>query len=288
MFWEMHDLIFERQREWAGQSADAMEGVLGGYAEELGLNVEQFSRDLKEGTYRDLVQQRYNEAAALGLPGTPTIFLNGQYIDLSQLSEGLLIGLIELFNYNGPQYTAPPPMGIDPSQPYFATVKTNQGAFCIELFAAQAPQTVNNFVFLAQEGFYDGVKFHRVLPGFMAQTGDPTGTGLGGPGYTFPDEFHPALKHEGPGVLSMANRGADTNGSQFFITYVTTEWLDAYDAEGNLRDCAQQEVSCHAVFGKVVEGMNVVESLRPRDPQQDPYASADVIEMIHIDSSCEL
>lgn len=286
MFWEMHDLVFERQSEWAGQSPDAMVDVLIGYAEELGLDVEQFSGDLKEGTYRHLVQQRYDEAAALGLPGTPTVFLNGQYADLGQLGEGLLVGLIELFNYDGPQYASPPPMSIDPSQPHFATVKTSQGSFCIELFAAQAPQTVNNLVFLAQEGFYDGVSFHRVLPGFMAQAGDPTGSGFSGPGYTFPDEFHPDLKHDRPGILSMANSGPNTNGSQFFITYAPAEWLDAYDADGNLRDCARREVSCHTVFGRVIEGMDVVESLMPRNPQQDPYAPADVIEKITIDSAC--
>lgn len=285
MFWKITDLLFERQPEWAYQSPDAMVDVLATYAHELGLDVEQFSRDLKEGTYRHLVQQKYNEAVALGLPGTPAIFLNGQFYD-GPRDEFVLGGLIKLFNYDGPQYGAPPPMSIDPSQPYFATVKTSQGVFCVELFATQAPQTVNNFVFLAQEGFYDGVSFHRVLPGFMAQGGDPTGSGFGGPGYTFPDEFHPDLKHDRPGILSMANSGPNTNGSQFFITYAPVEGLDAYDAEGNLKDCAQRKVSCHAVFGKVIAGLDVVESLRPRNPQQNPYAPADVIETISIGSTC--
>jgi cyclophilin family peptidyl-prolyl cis-trans isomerase len=286
MFWEMHDLLFERQREWAGLSSGEIVDVLTGYAQELELDVEQFSRDLKEGTYRDLVQQRYDEATGLGLGGTPSVFLNGQYVDLRRMNEAILVGLIQLFNYYGPQYAAPPPMSIDSSQPYFATFKTNRGVFCIELFAAQVPQTVNNFVFLAQEGFYDGISFHRVLPGFMAQAGDPTGSGFGGPGYTFPDEFHPDLKHDRPGILSMANSGFNTNSSQFFITYVPVEQLDAYDADGNLKECAKREVSCHAVFGIVVEGMDVVESIAPRNPQEDPYAPADVIETITIDSAC--
>jgi cyclophilin family peptidyl-prolyl cis-trans isomerase len=286
MFWEMHDLLFERQREWSNLPSGEAVDTLVGYAREIGLDVEQVSGDLKEGTYRDVVEQSYAEAASLGLSGTPTVFINGQYANLRQLSEPLLVGLIQLLNYDGPQYAAPPPMTIDPSQPYFATVKTNQGVFCIELFATQAPQTVNNFVFLAQEGFYDGVSFHRVLPGFVAQAGDPTGSGFGGPGYTFSDEFDPDLKHDGPGVLSMANGGPNTNGSQFFITYAPVEQLDAYDVDGNLKDCAQREVSCHAVFGQVVQGMDVVESLSPRNPQQDPYAPADVIETISIDSAC--
>jgi len=271
MFWEMHDLLFERQSEWARQSVDALVDVLVGYAQELGLDVEQFSRDLKEGTYRDLVQQRYDGAVALGLPGTPTVFLNGQYYD-GPMSEPFLAGLVQLFSYDGPQYAAPPPMTIDPSRPYLATVKTSQGSFCIELFAAQAPQTVNNFVFLAQEGFYDGSLFHRVLPGFAAQAGDPTGSGFGDPGYRFDDEIDPDLIHNGPGIVSMANAGPNTNGSQFFISYRALPDLDGK----------------HTVFGQVVEGMDVVERLTPRDPQQDPYALADVIETIVIDSTCRL
>jgi cyclophilin family peptidyl-prolyl cis-trans isomerase len=272
MFWEMHDLIFERQRQWAGQTPDAMVEVLIGYAQELDLDIERFSRDLNEGTNRDLVQQRFNEAAALGLPGTPTVFINGQYIDLGQASEGLFVGLIEFHNYDGPQYAAPPPMVIDPSQPYLATVMTTQGSFCIELFASQAPQTVNSFVFLAREGFFDGASFHRVLPGFVAQTGDPTGSGFGGPGYRFDDEIVPDLVHDGPGIVSMANSGPNTNGSQFFITYDALPSLDGK----------------HTVFGRVLESMDVVESLQPRDPQQNPYAPADFIETILIGSKCGL
>ena len=271
MFWEMHDLLYERQREWALQPSDAMVDVLTGYARELGLDVEQFSRDLREGTYRKLIQQRYEEAVALGLPGTPTSFFNGQYYD-GPMNESILAGLVQLFNYGGPQYAAPPPMAIDPSQPYLATVKTNKGSFCIELFAADAPQTVNSFVFLAQEGFFNGVLFHRVLPGFVAQTGDPTGSGFGGPGYRFDDEIVADLLHDGPGVVSMANGGPNTNGSQFFITYDALPNLDGK----------------HTVFGRVVEGMDVVERLRPRDPQQGPYAPADVIETIAIDARCGL
>jgi cyclophilin family peptidyl-prolyl cis-trans isomerase len=143
-------------------------------------------------------------------------------------------------------------MVIDPKKTYAATFKTEVGDFVVDLFADRVPQTVNNFVFLAREGFYDGVTFHRVIKGFMAQGGDPTGTGAGGPGYRFQDEFHPALKHDGPGVLSMANAGPNTNGSQFFITYVATPHLDGR----------------HAVFGKVVEGMDVVEAIPERDPQR--------------------
>jgi cyclophilin family peptidyl-prolyl cis-trans isomerase len=152
------------------------------------------------------------------------------------------------------RYSTPPDMQIDPRKRYEAIFHTAKGDFTVELFAAQAPVTVNNFVFLAREGFYDGTTFHRVIPDFMAQGGDPTGTGTGGPGYQFADEAGAlALPHDGPGLLSMANAGRNTNGSQFFITFRATPHLNGK----------------HAVFGRVTRGMDVVNSIRERDPQRD-------------------
>lgn len=150
------------------------------------------------------------------------------------------------------QYAAPPAMKIDPTKSYRATIKTDKGDMVADLFASKVPRTVNNFVFLAQEGFYDGVIFHRVIDDFMAQTGDPTGTGRGGPGYRFEDEFVPDLRHDGPGVLSMANAGPNTNGSQFFITHTATPWLN----------------DKHTVFGRIVEGLDVLMSIPARDPDK--------------------
>jgi len=126
-----------------------------------------------------------------------------------------------------------------------ARFKTTMGSFTVQLFEERAPTTTKNFIDLAEKGFYDGVIFHRVIPDFMIQGGDPTGTGRGGPGYTIRDEFHPDLKHTGPGVLSMANAGPNTGGSQFFITLDATPWLDGK----------------HAIFGEVTEGMDVVEAI---------------------------
>lgn len=148
------------------------------------------------------------------------------------------------------QWNKPPALTIDPTKKYTATVKTDKGDIVLELFADKTPQTVNNFVFLASEGFYDGTIFHCVIADFMAQGGDPTGRGTGGPGYRFADEFHPSLKHSKPGILSMANAGAGTNGSQFFITHLPTPWLDGK----------------HSVFGQVISGMDVLLSIPPRDP----------------------
>ena len=152
------------------------------------------------------------------------------------------------------QYRQAPPMQIDPQKHYVATFHTSRGDFDVELFAEQAPVTVNNFVFLAREGFYNGTTFHRVIKGFMAQGGDPTGTGTGGPGYQFADERGAlSLKHDSAGTLSMANAGPNTNGSQFFITFGPTPHLNGK----------------HGVFGRVVSGMDVVNAIRERDPGRD-------------------
>jgi cyclophilin family peptidyl-prolyl cis-trans isomerase len=153
------------------------------------------------------------------------------------------------------QWSKAPAMEIDPKKTYTALFHTEKGDIKIQLFADKTPKTVNNFVFLARQGFYDGTIFHRVIKDFMTQGGDPTGTGRGGPGYDFADEFHPSLKHDKPGILSMANAGPNTNGSQFFITHVPTPWLDRK----------------HSVFGEVKSGMDVVLSIPPRDPGRPEY-----------------
>jgi cyclophilin family peptidyl-prolyl cis-trans isomerase len=164
------------------------------------------------------------------------------------------------------QYDAAPPMLIDTDKQYTATVKMAKGGeFDIQLYADKAPITVNSFVFLAREGYFDGVTFHRVLEGFMAQGGDPTGTGTGGPGYAFVNEDSD-LTFDKPGVVAMANAGRDTNGSQFFITFVPTPQLNGG----------------YTIFGQVVSGMDVVNGLTRRDPDQNPTYAGDTIESITI------
>lgn len=148
------------------------------------------------------------------------------------------------------QWKSAPEFKLDLKKKYKAKFSTTKGEIVVELFAQQVPNTVNNFVFLAREGYYDGTMFHRVIKDFMAQGGDPTGTGRGGPGYSFRDEFDSKLRHDKAGKLSMANAGPNTNGSQFFLTTVPTPWLDGK----------------HAVFGQVVEGLDVLLSIPPRDP----------------------
>jgi cyclophilin family peptidyl-prolyl cis-trans isomerase len=162
----------------------------------------------------------------------------------------------------------PPSGALDTSKSYVAHFKTEKGEIVCELHAEQAPLTVENFVNLARTGFYDGTTFHRVIGGFMAQGGDPTGTGRGGPGYQFGDEFSPALRHDSAGTLSMANAGPATNGSQFFLTLGPTPHLDGK----------------HTVFGRVTGGMDVLRSIRERDPGRD-QAHGDRIDTIEIEES---
>ena len=142
-------------------------------------------------------------------------------------------------------YSAPPAMTIDESKSYSAIFKTNHGDINVDLFVSQAPVTVNNFVFLARDGFYNHVIFHRVIPDFMIQGGDPDGTGMGGPGYRFQDEFEPSLVFDGPGILAMANAGPGTNGSQFFITVAPTPHLNG----------------AHTIFGKVTSGQDIADAI---------------------------
>lgn len=151
------------------------------------------------------------------------------------------------------QWSSPPEMQIETDRDYRVTLETGAGKIVAELYPQHAPKTVNNFVFLARQGFYDGTTFHRVIPNFVIQGGDPTGTGRGGPGYRFEDELGDnPLRHDGPGILSMANAGPNTNGSQFFVTHSPQPHLDGK----------------HTVFGKVVEGQEVVDALEQGETLQ--------------------
>lgn len=164
-------------------------------------------------------------------------------------------------------YSEYPPMVIDIANEYEAVISMANGSqMRLRLFDDEAPLTVNSFVYLANQGYYDNTTFHRVLPDFMAQAGDPSGTGSGGPGYLFDDETNNGLSFDRPGLLAMANAGPNTNGSQFFITYLETPWLDG----------------AHTIFGELVEGQDVLNGLTPSDPQQNPAGPGDEIESITI------
>jgi cyclophilin family peptidyl-prolyl cis-trans isomerase len=245
-----------------------MSTVLEGYAKEIGLDTAKFSKELTDRKYKDKIDAAYKAAGDVGLPGTPTFFINGVYIQAQQLTA--LDSLIAWFNWldSNPQQFPLPDKSIDPAKKYTAIIKTAKGDISIELYADQTPNIVNSFVFLARQGYYNGTTFHRVLKDFVAQGGDPSGSGMGGPGYRCNDEIVPTFKFDAAGVVAMANSGANTNGSQFFITYAPLSQLDGR----------------FSIFGRVVAGLDVAQSLTLRDPQQDPTAAAgDVIQSIVIE-----
>jgi cyclophilin family peptidyl-prolyl cis-trans isomerase len=251
-FWEMYELLMGRQGEWAGLTPEQFETWVVEQAEGVDLDVAQFEKDLTSDALAATAQDAWIRGQEIGLPGTPFLLLNGTPYN-SGMDLGTLSAVVKLTLLQNRQYADCPPMQIDPAKEYLARIKTEKGEILVELFADQTPLAVNSFVFLAREGWYDGVTFHRVLPGFVAQAGDPTGTGYGGPGYAFKNEISDGLNFDQAGMVAMANAGADSNGSQFFITYAPATQLNR----------------SYTIFGRVISGMDVAESLTPRDPSQN-------------------
>jgi len=271
-FWEMHDLLYDRQQEWNSLSVEDVDERLVEYAEELDLDVERFATDLEDHVYLDRVKAQTEEAINADLPGTPSYLINGVLYPAQELGlhQVLVHSFIQLMDLAPRQYTDVPPQVIDVDREYLATIETAKGDIVIELYADKAPVAVNSFVFLARDGWYDGVTFFRVLPGFVAQAGDPTNTGLGGPGYRCDDEISPDLAFSEAGIVGMASAGPGTStvGSQFFITYAPVP-----DLTGK-----------YTIIGRVVEGMDVAERLTARDPSQNPsLPPGDVIQSIVIE-----
>ena len=267
-FWEMHDLLFDLQDEWAGMSVEEFEVWVTDQAIELDLDEDQFVDDMKNEANAAAVQKAWDDNSAIGLTFTPLLLVNDEiWPNNLPMDYFSVSAVVELTMLEERQFSECPPITIDPLKQYVAVLHTSKGDISIELFADQAPLAVNSFVFLAEEGWFDGVIFHRVLPGFVAQAGDPTGTGFGGPGYTFDNEIDPDLQFDKAGVVGMANAGPGSNGSQFFITYGPTPDLDGG----------------YTIFGQVISGMDVATSLTPRDPSsQGELPDGDVIESITI------
>ena len=249
-FWEMHDLLFTTQNEWSSLTPEAFVEWLPEKAELIGLDKEQFISDITREDIVRRVNQSWENGKSIGLPGTPFILINGQIyggpLDYENLSK-----IVSLLAISKRQYKTCPPIVIDPTKQYIARILTEKGEIVIELFADKTPNTVNNFVFLAKDGWFNNITFHRVIEGIVAQTGDPTSTGIGNPGYYIDHEVHSSLKYDKPGMVGMANSGPDTNGSQFFITMVPAPTLDGG----------------YTLFGQVISGMEVLSKLTPRDPQ---------------------
>lgn len=253
-FWEMHDLLFAKQDEWIGLNIEQYEEWLIEQAGELNLDVEQFRSDLTSEELVQLAENAWESNREIGIPGTPFLLNNGQiWQNIVPMDFWGISAVIRMTLLVDQQFTSCPPVVIDPTKQYVATIATEKGDIVVELYPLEAPLAVNSFIFLARNGWFDGVTFHRVMKGFVAQAGDPTGTGFGGPGYAFENEISEKLSFNKPGVLAMANAGADSNGSQFFITYTPQPRLNGD----------------YTIFGQLIEGMDVLESLAPRNPSEN-------------------
>lgn len=249
-FWEVNDLLFTQQDSWTKLSAADFEQWISAQASALGMNVEQFRSDMKREDIVARVNKAWEDGQKMGLPGTPLILLNGQIYggprDYSSIND-----ILQLILLGKRQFTTCPPVTVQTTKQYIATLHTEKGEIQIQLFADKAPFTVNSFLFLVKNGWYDNITFHRVIPKLFAQTGDPSGTGKGNPGYYIVTEFDPSLKFNKPGMVGMVNSGPNTSGSQFFITYAPTAQFDGK----------------YTIFGEVLSGMDVLEQLTPRDAQ---------------------
>lgn len=249
-FWEVHNLLYAQQANWVSLSVQDFEQWITAQASALEMDVDQFKTDLKREDIVARIEKAWEDGQAMGLPGTPLVLINGQiyggprdYNSLNDILQLLLLGKR--------QFASCPPLTVQTNRQYLATLHTEKGDVVIQLFADKAPITVNSFLFLARNGWYDNITFHRVIPNLFAQTGDPSGTGKGNPGYYIVTEIDPSLKFIGPGMVAMVNSGPDTSGSQFFITYASTTQFDGQ----------------YTIFGQVLSGMEIVKTLTPRDPQ---------------------
>ena len=250
-FWEMRDLLHSKYNDWANMSIDQFNLWIKSQAVSSGLDAAKFEADYQSSETATRAKSMHDAAVQLGIGSIPVVFINGTLQQAAILDYNSVNDVVSLIALSAEQYKTCPAFSIDPSKQYIATLHTEKGDIVIQLYADKAPLAVNSFVFLSQQGWFNGVTFQRVIPGFVAQAGDPSGTGKGGPGYFFKNEVSD-LRYDKPGVVGMANSGPDTNGSQFFITYAPEPSLDG----------------SYTIFGQVIKGMDVVESLTPRDPSQ--------------------
>jgi cyclophilin family peptidyl-prolyl cis-trans isomerase len=267
-FFEMHDLLYERQQDWNQLADDALEQRLIEYAEELGLDTERFTQELRDHVYLEKVEAQGQDAVTAQLAGTPSYIVNGVVYPTQELGLNPLqiVGFIELLQLGGKTYEEVPPPVVDPSRDYVATIQTNKGEIVVELFAEAAPANVNSFVFLSQEGWYDGQDFFYVDPDVAAYSGDPTGMGWGlpFPGYICGDEIQSGLTFDEPGMVALFAPAGGRNSSLFFITTAPqTDWVGRF-----------------TIIGQVTEGLDVVRNLTPTQPGGP---TPDSIEQIRID-----
>jgi len=256
-FWEMYDLLFVKHGEWVNLSPGEFKSWLMRETPSIGIDANQLTAAMNAEGAQTKLKSAQEAMTQLYITAVPVVLINGSLqqsyvLDYRNMSD--TVGLILL---GQKQFTDCPPFTVDASKQYIATIETAKGNIVIQLFPDKAPLAVNSFLYLARQGWYDGVTFHRVLPGFVAQAGDPSGTGRGNPGYFFKNEPSD-LAFDKPGLVGMANSGPDTNGSQFFITFAPAESLNGF----------------YTIFGQVISGLDVAEQLTPRDPSQSGFLPA--------------
>lgn len=245
-FWELHDIMYINQQQWSPYTEDEFIDWVSGQVEALGLDVDQFLIDLNDKDVRKNIEEETEARLSMGVNYTPFMIINGRIYKDNRPD---LFGLVGIYEFGG--YEECPPWVIEDGKSYTAKLDTSVGMIEIELLAEDAPLAVNSFVFLAQEGWFDDIYFHRVVEDFVAQAGDPSGLGYVGPGYTFANETDNDLSYDSAGVVGMANAGTDTNGSQFFITLAPAPQLDGG----------------YTIFGKVTEeSLSIVNEIALRDP----------------------
>ena len=260
LFWEMHDLLFARQDEWLDLTPEAFQGWILQAASEIGADAIALREDLEGGRFEGRVDLSFQQAVASGIPGIPFLFVNGEDFRLPPTRTNLAAA-VELEILRLHQYPSLPTMVLSPEAEYRGRFETSDGALLVQLYPRSAPIAVNSFVYLAREGWFDRTYFHQVVPGILVEGGDPSGTGLGGPGYFFATELDPLLDFSRPGMVAMSAESPGTNGSRFFITLAPQPALNG----------------SRTIVGRVLEGLQILEGLPARDPLLDLLTEPDLI-----------
>ncbi len=266
-FWAMHDRLFSMYASWVTLPPEAFLAWALEQAQQLGLDQERMENELAAGVYTQVVVDAYTHALESGIPGTPFIFLDGFWFRLDPSLHNLEAAIrLDLLSQN--QLASPPEYPLDIDAVYQVTLVTNLGPIRIQLFPREAPHAVENFLGLADLGWYDGNAFYEVIPGRLAASGDPSGTGFGSPGYTFKDEISSMLSFSSPGMVSMSSMAPDTNGSRFFISLSPLPELDG----------------SRTIFGRVISGLELLQELPARDPStdllQEPALTIERVEVV--------
>lgn len=248
-FWEMHNILFEKQQEWVSLSPEQFPVYAKDRAAELNLDVARFESDMQSDEIKQKVTKALNAALQAGIGGTPYVYINGGFYQGNYTFEDIQ----NFIKFQERKFKECPPMVVDPAKEYTATISTEKGDIVINLFADKAPMTVNNFIFLAKQGWYDDTDFFAVIPNVAVIGGDPSGTGAGTPGFLYTSEVTPDLRFDRAGLVGMDPNGTvDSNGSRFFITLAPLQRFDGY----------------LTIFGEVASGMDILNKFEARDPSQ--------------------